>query len=54
MPKGSTHFVEEIHQPSQLRSPKARQVAFLFVALDQAIEEPRDLRRRTIKRVEVL
>jgi len=39
----STHFVEEIHQPSQLRPMKAGQILILFVTLHQAVEVGREI-----------
>ena len=50
----STHFVEEIHQPSQLRSLETGQIPILLVTPNQAIEVAREFLGRGIERVKVL
>jgi len=44
----NTHFIEEIHQPSQLRSLEVCQVLFLFVVPDQGTEATGEIERRRI------
>jgi len=48
------HLIEEIHEPSQLRSLEACQILVLFVALNQGTEATREVERRRIQRVEAM
>ena len=40
----STHLIKEIYELSQLRSPEADQISFLFVMVDQGTEVSQEIK----------